>query len=238
MKRKPILYLIPSNISEGSLDAVLPKAVIHQIHQLEYFIAERAKTARHFIKATAPPYQIQDIAVEEMDKHQNYALPDICHEWMKAGHDIGMLSEAGSPCVADPGFHVVNLARSHEYQIKPLTGPNSLLLTLMASGLNGQGFSFHGYLPQDQNAIKQKLKAMEVQAQKTGHSQIFIETPYRNQKLLELLVKQLSPHTKLCIGVDLTSRQEEIMTLPMKEWKHAMKKIDLHKRPAVFIIGN
>ena len=238
MKQKPILYLIPTNISEAPLDKVLPRIVIQKIHQLKYFIAERAKTARHFIKATEPPYQIQDISVEEMDKHQNYALPYICHEWMKAGHDIGMVSEAGSPCVADPGYHVVNLARSHDYQIKPLTGPNSLLLTLMASGLNGQGFSFHGYLPQDQNAIKQKLKAIESQAQKTSHSQIFIETPYRNQKLLELLVKILSPQTKLCIGVDLTSSNEQIKTLSVKEWKHAMKKIDLHKRPAVFIIGN
>ncbi len=237
MNSAPILYLIPSNISDGPLTEVLPDAVVQKIHELRYFIAERAKTARQFIKATAPPYKIQDIQVEELDKHQDYALPEQCHEWMKAGHDLGMLSEAGSPCVADPGYHVVNLARGYGYQIKPLTGPNSLLLTLMASGLNGQGFSFHGYLPVDQKDLKQRLKQMETQATRTGHSQLFIETPYRNQKLLELMLQTLAPQTKLCIGVDLTSQTEQVETYSIKEWKSKKQKIELHKRPAVFIIG-
>jgi len=237
MKQKPILYLIPSNISEAPLEEVLPDTVIKRIHQLRHFIAERAKTARQFIKATNPPYKIQDIAVEELNKHQDYALPKECHDWMKACHDIGMLSEAGSPCVADPGFHVVTLARSYAYQIKPLTGPNSMLLTLMASGLNGQGFTFHGYLPVDQKDLKHKLRSMEAQTLQTGHSQLFIETPYRNQKLFDLILQTLSARIRLCIGVDLTSEMEQVETYSIKEWKGHTQKMNLHRRPAVFIIG-
>ncbi len=237
MKSKSVLYIIPCPIiDEGPIDT-LPLQTLNIIHQLGYFVSERAKTARRFIKATTPPYAIQDIHVEELDKHHNYALTEEVKAWLKTGHPIGLLSEAGCPCVADPGFEVVRLARQHNYAIIPLVGPSSLLLALMASGLNGQQFTFHGYLPTDQGKLKQHIRQMEDAALKKGYSQLFIETPYRNDKMMAVLLKSLQPSTLLHVSVNLTADNQVSKTMTVKAWKANVGKMALHKSPAVFIIG-
>lgn len=237
MKSKSVLYIIPCPIlDEDGLDTI-PLQTLNVIHNLVYFIGERAKTARRFMKSTTPPYAIQDIHVEELDKHNQYALPEDVHSWMKAGHAIGLLSEAGCPCVADPGFKVVRKAREHNYEIIPLVGPSSLLLALMASGLNGQQFTFHGYLPTDQSKLKKQLKRIEDSAMNQGYAQLFIETPYRNDKLVAVLLKSLHPHLLLNISVNLTADNQVSKTMTVKEWKQKVSGLALHKSPAVFIVG-
>jgi len=147
------------------------------------------------------------------------------------------LSEAGCPCVADPGFHVVKTARKYGYKIIPLVGPSSLLLALMASGLNGQQFSFHGYLSNDSGKLKQQIKQLEEQAIRKNYSQIFIETPYRNEKMMEALLKVLQPSTRLHVSINLTASNQVSETKSIKEWKAQKQTLHLHKSPAVFIIG-
>lgn len=237
VKTNSVLYIIPCPIiDEGSLDT-LPLQTLTITRTLTYFICERAKTGRRFVKTTEPLLPIQEMHFEQLDKHNNYQVPQEVFTWLKAGHPIGLLSEAGCPCVADPGFEVVRIARQHNYDIIPLVGPSSLLLALMASGLNGQQFTFHGYLPTDQGKLKQQIRHMEEAAQKKGYSQLFIETPYRNDKMLAVLLKSLQSSTLLNVSVNLTADNQESKTMSVKEWKNNVGKMSLHKSPAVFIIG-
>lgn len=233
---RPNLFLIPCPISENSINTI-PQSTIGIIHKTSYFIAERAKTARAFLKETSPPYEMKDIHVEELNKHDKYDISEEAKAWLDEKKDIGLLSEAGCPCVADPGFALVNQARSKGYNIKPLVGPSSLLLALMASGMNGQQFTFHGYLPIDQNKLKQKLRQMEDQVIKSGYAQIFIETPYRNEKIIEVLLKQLKQELKLCIALDITGAHEKTEAMTLKAWKTQYKRLQLHKIPAVYVLG-
>ena len=237
MKNTKILFIIPCPIIEDGDLSELPIQTIKTIHNTHYFIAERAKTTRRFIKQTEPPYSIQDIFVEELDKHNDYAIPEVVLSWFESGREIGLLSEAGCPCIADPGFHVVREARKHGYKIVSLVGPSSLFLALMASGLNGQQFSFHGYLSNDAGKLKQQVRQLEEQATRKGYSQLFIETPYRNVKMMETLLKFLQPSTLLNVSINLSSAQQVSETKTVKDWKNNHHKIDLHKSPAVFIIG-
>ena len=223
-------------MDEGGLDT-LPSQTLTITRSLSHFICERAKTARRFVKTTEPTVAIQDMYFEELDKHNNYQIHQDVFTWFKAGHPIGLLSEAGCPCVADPGFEVVRLARQHNYAIIPLVGPSSLLLALMASGLNGQQFTFHGYLPTDQGKLKQHIRQMEDAALKKGYSQLFIETPYRNDKMMAVLLKSLQPSTLLHVSVNLTADNQVSKTMTVKAWKANVGKMALHKSPAVFIIG-
>lgn len=237
MKNAKTLFIIPCPIIEEGDLSELPAQTIKIIHSTQYFIAERAKTTRRFIKQTEPPYAIQDIFVEELDKHNDYAIPEEVLSWFESGRDIGLLSEAGCPCIADPGFHVVQKARKHGYKIVPLVGPSSLFLALMASGLNGQQFSFHGYLSNEAGKLKQQVRKLEEQAIRKNYSQLFIETPYRNVKMMETLLKNLHPSTRLNVSINLTSAHQVSETKTVKEWKNSYQKLDLHKSPAVFIIG-
>lgn len=237
MKTDRVLYVIPCPISEDASISTLAPQTIQTIHLTHHFISERAKTARRFIKTTIPPYAIAEISVEEMDKHQDYKLPPPFFEWMKQGHTIGLLSEAGCPCIADPGFHVIQEARRNGYTIVPLVGPSSIFLALMASGLNGQQFTFHGYLSNDSGKVKSQIKQLEDQAKRKQYSQIFIETPYRNEKMMQMLLKQLQPSTQLHISVNLTAENQCSLTKSVKEWKSKPLNIQLHKSPAVFIVG-
>lgn len=232
MKR---LYLIPCPIAEDQTTATIPPGTIKVIHSLQHFVSERSKTARRFIKSTNPPFAIQDITVEEMNKHDGYDIPTIVNQWCAEGVTVGLLSEAGCPCVADPGFHVVRMFRSKGYKIIPLVGPVSMILALMASGLNGQAFTFHGYLPIDDGKKKNAIRKLEEDARKNNYSQIVIETPYRNQKLFQSFCKLLQLDTLLHISVDLTADSQFSETKSIKEWKKANLKLD--KKPAVFIIG-
>lgn len=232
--RKGNLYLIPTSLGGGAIDAVLPSRVVEIIKNLQLFIAENEKTARHFIKDIAPEVEQSSLGFFTLNKR---TLPRQLPEFLAPciqGEDIGLLSEAGCPGVADPGAQVVALAHSKNIRVIPLVGPSSILLAMMASGLNGQSFAFNGYLPIDRNERKQAIKDLERRSYEGNQAQLFIETPYRNKKLLKDLIKYLHPHTKICVARELTLPTEKIITKTAKEWRSLS--IDLHKKPALFIL--
>jgi len=231
----PKLYLIPCPLGPDSLQT-LPEMVGAHIRELEVFIVERAKTARHFIKAMEPRLPISELKIFELNKHDSQAAHRAFQAALKTGKDIGVLSEAGCPGVADPGALIVKYAHQKGLQVIPLVGPSSILLALMASGLNGQNFAFRGYLPAKKPELANALKRLESTAKKQGQTQLFIEAPYRNRGVIETAFKQLNPNTSFCIAVDLTLPSEYIRTKTIKEWKTA-ELPDLHKRPAIFLIG-
>ena len=231
----PHLYLIPCPLGENSL-ATLPEMVGTHIRELEVFIVERAKTARHFIKAMEPRLPISELQIFELDKHNPQSAHQVFQAALKTGKDIGVLSEAGCPGVADPGALVVGYAHQHGMKVVPLVGPSSILLALMASGLNGQNFAFRGYLPAKKPALSNALKQLESTAKKQNQTQLFIEAPYRNRGVIEAAFKYLSPSTRFCIAADLTLPTEYIKMQTIKAWKNA-ELPDLHKRPAIFLIG-
>ena len=234
MTKKGKLYLIPTPLGENG-DHVLPQYVKDIIHQLDLFIAEKAKTARRYIKTTAHPKAISDLTFWELNKRTDY------NEWSQylkeaeVGNNIGLLSEAGCPGVADPGAEIVKLAHQKSIEVIPLVGPSSILLALMASGMNGQSFAFHGYLSPKKEIIGKDLKRLEQVAQKAKQTQLFIETPYRNKQLVEQAFKVLSSKTRFCIAMDLTLPNEYVVTKTIGDWRKS-KLPELHKRPAVFLL--
>lgn len=228
------LYLIPTTLGDNDPMEVLPITVRNTILQLESFIVENEKTARRFIKSICPEKNQQILRFNLIDKHSDINQYEKYLDECFSGISVGVISEAGVPGIADPGAEIVKIAHRKNIQVVPLVGPSSILLAMMSSGFNGQNFAFNGYLPIDFNEKKSKIKFLEKQSMENNQAQIFIETPYRNNKLLEDLINILAPHTKLCIAADLTLPSEFIHTLPIKEWKN--KKVDLHKRPAIFII--
>ncbi len=234
MSKKGKLYLIPSPLGENGAE-VLPQYLIERIHQLRYFIAERAKTARHFIKASQPPYAISELDVVELNKR---TAPEEWRNFLKpaqAGHDIGLVSEAGCPGVADPGAQIVGLAHQLGIEVVPLVGPSSILLALMASGMNGQRFCFHGYLPPKRPDLKRELKKLEQESGRLKQCQIFIETPYRNNGFVEEALQCLNPKTRFCIAADLTLPTQYILSQSIGAWRKQPLP-DLHKRPAIFLL--
>ena len=227
------LYMVPSVISEGQINSI-PEASVQIIHQLKYYVAERARTARRFIKLCQPPFTIQDIEMVEMDKRDLQVGQDQVLQWLKDGHDVGVISESGMPGIADPGKEFASLAHKNNFEVVALPGPSSILLALSASGLNGQHFTFHGYLPIKDNELKNKLNELQKGAQK-GQTQIFIETPYRNQRILEQITKFVDPALTLCIAIDISGDQQSIKSKKIKTWAGA--KPAFHKIPTVFLIG-
>ncbi len=231
--KKAVLYLIPTSLGEAPMQEIIPGIVKDIVSNLSYFIVENEKTARRYIKQICPEKKQADITVFQLNKHDKYeGLNDFIIPLIQ-GNDVGLLSEAGLPAIADPGSLLVALAHKNGIKVKPLTGPSSLMLALMASGLNGQKFSFEGYLPKDAGELKRKIKFLEQLSSKESSAKICIETPYRNNKLFDNFIKYLHPETRLCVACDLTLETEFIKTLRVKEWKK--QKPDLHKRPAVFI---
>lgn len=228
------LYLIPTTLGDNNPLEVLPVTVRNTILLLDNFIVENEKTARRFIKNICPEKNQQILKFNLIDKHTDSNLYDSYLEDCFSGISVGVISEAGVPGIADPGAEIVKIAHRKNVQVVPLVGPSSILLAMMSSGFNGQNFAFNGYLPIDANEKKSKIRWLEKQSKEINQSQIFIETPYRNNKLLDDLINTLAPHTKLCIAADLTLPTEFIQTLSIKEWKNT--KVDLHKRPAIFII--
>jgi len=228
------LYLIPAPLGEDAIQTI-PSYVIERLHSLEFFIAERAKTARRFIKITKPKKPFSELTFFELNKRtdardfQSFLAPAL------QGKDIGLLSEAGCPAVADPGAAIVELAHQQGIEVVPLVGPSSVLLALMASGMEGQRFCFHGYLSVKKPNLALDLKRLEQASAKFGETQIFIETPYRNNSLIEQALKTLSAETKFCIAADLTLPSQFILTKKIKEWRRT-EIPDLHKRPAIFLI--
>jgi 16S rRNA (cytidine1402-2'-O)-methyltransferase len=229
------LYLIPSPLGEAA-EYVIPPYVIEHLDQMKYIIAERGKTSRAFMKAAIPEKDFSPITFFELDKHtEPQDLPAFIAPLLQ-GHDVGLLSEAGCPGVADPGAAVVALAHQHGIEVRPLVGPSSLLLALMASGMSGQSFCFHGYLPSKKPALNHALTKLEQMAIRHKQTQLFIETPYRNNPLLQDAVNTLSPTTKLCVATDLTMSTQFIVTKTIAEWKKDGLP-DLHKRATVFLMS-
>ena len=227
------LYLIPNTLGEDNFSFVLPDEVKSVIESLDYFIVENERTARAYIKRLLPDKIQKDIHVEIIDKHTDpLDLPGFLRP-IENGKNAGIISEAGVPCIADPGAEIVSIAHRIGLKVIPLVGPSSILLALMASGFNGQQFAFRGYLPFDQQIRKRVFQAMNKDI-KDGITQIFMETPYRNNKLLDELLKIMHPETKLCIACDITLENEYIRTKTIANWVGSLP--DLKKRPTIFLI--
>ena len=227
------LYLIPTTMGAANPLQVLPIQVKEIMKELDIYIAENEKTARRHIKQLLPEKQQSILKFFSLNKFTEATeIPSFLND-CKEGKDVGLLSEAGCPGVADPGAEIVKIAHSEGIQVIPLVGPSSILLAMMGSGMNGQRFTFNGYLPIDKKERKKEIKDLERLSSEKQEAQIFIETPYRNNKLLEDFLQLLHPTTRLCVACDLTLPTEYIVTKPVSEWSKT--KTDLHKRPAIFI---
>lgn len=228
------LYLIPTTLGDTEPLEVMPISVKQIIEHLDYFIVENEKTARRYIKKITPNKPQSSLNFMMIDKYSNELETrnylDVCDE----GISVGILSEAGVPGVADPGATVVKQAHDKGIQVIPLVGPSSILMAMMASGMNGQNFAFNGYLPIDKSERKRAIKELEKLSRDKNQSQIFIETPYRNGKMLDHLKTTLQANTRLCVACDISLPSEYIKTYSMDRWKS--ENPDLHKRPAIFII--
>jgi len=227
------IYLLPNTLGQDNFDYIIPKDVVNIIDSLTYFIVENEKTARAYIKRLLPEKNQRELRLEILDKQTDPLDLPYFLDPIKNGHSIGVLSEAGVPCVADPGASIVSIAHRKGIEVRPCLGPSSILLALMASGFNGQQFTFRGYLPHDKPIRKRVFQAMQKDI-RDGITQIFMETPYRNGKLMEELVANLHPETKLCIAVDITLDTEKIKTQTVAQWRLDVP--ELHKRPAIFLI--
>lgn len=232
--KKGTLYLIPSLLGESPADAVFPTANAEIIRKVKYYIVEEIRTARRFLKKVNPEIDIESLTFMLYNEHSSNTDVSSFLEPLMNGEDAGILSEAGSPCVADPGSMVVSRAHESGIRIVPLVGPSSILLALMASGFNGQQFVFHGYLPIDKPARVRKLREIEQEMLKKDQTQVFIETPYRNLQLLQAIVETCQQSTLLCLATSLTTPEESIITFPVKEWKK--KNPDINKKPTVFLL--
>jgi 16S rRNA (cytidine1402-2'-O)-methyltransferase len=230
-----ILYLIPTVLADDTAAQVLPAQIAVRVAALSYFLVENARTARRFIKSVAPTQVIEELRIAVIDKDSTSADISAALKQVQAGLDAGVLSEAGCPGIADPGAELARAAHQLGIRVVPLVGPSSLLLALMASGMNGQSFAFHGYLPIEKPKRIAALKNLERLALTQNQTQLFIETPYRNMQMLEDLVAQLQPSTRLCIAANLTAENELVRTNTLAGWKGKLP--DIHKQPAVFIIG-
>lgn len=232
MKSKSIIYLIPSVLFETSVETI-PVYIVKAIKNCEVIFAENERTTRRFLKSIYKEIIIDNYEWFTMHKQEANQLISF-QQKIKEEKNIAIISEAGCPGIADPGQILVHAAQQMSVTIKPLVGPNSVLLALMASGLNGQHFQFTGYLPIDSLERKNKIKELEDESARKKSTQIFIETPYRNNQITEEILKTCKSSTQLCIAVDLTSPQEFIKTKSIEEWRK--EKIDIHKRPAIFLI--
>jgi len=228
---KPLVYLIPSQLDETGFH-VIPAYVTDAIKNCQSFFVENERTARRFLKKLWREMVIDNY--EWVVADGSIRAENLFRQKIKEGKTIGIISEAGCPGIADPGQELVKIAHEMNVVVAPLVGPNSILLALMASGMNGQQFSFIGYLPVKDVERNKAIKDIEAESFKKKSTQIFIETPYRNNQLLEALCKNCNPSTRLCIAVDLTSEKEWIKTKAIGEWKK--EKTDIHKRPAIFLL--
>lgn len=229
------IYLIPTTLgSYDTSDQVLPSYNIQIIFGLTEFIVEQVRTSRRFLSFIKHPVPIDQLVFHELNKTTLHKDISQYLKSIQEGKSIGLLSEAGTPCVADPGAKVVEMAQERGYAVVPLVGPNSLILALMGSGFNGQHFIFHGYLPIDKNELIKKIHEMEGNIFRRSQTQLFIETPFRNDAMFDTLVNNCQPITKLCLATDITLSSETIVTKTIALWKK--EKPDLHKKPTVFLL--
>ena len=229
------LYLIPTILAEGTQEATLPSPILKSIQEINVFIVENLRTARRHIKKIYREKDIDNTTFYSYGKHDTLSLEEDFLPHILNGENVGILSEAGLPCVADPGSKIVEYAHDFQIEVIPLVGPSSILLALMASGMSGQNFAFTGYLPIDKKERTRAIKNLESLAKKTGQTQIFMETPYRNHQLLDTLKAQCNNKTKLCIAANITSSNEFIQTKTIEEWKQT--KVDIHKQPTIFLLS-
>lgn len=234
-KTKPTLFLIPSALdTEYSPDQV-PAADIANIAHVRHFAVENLRHARRYLRKLLPELVIDDCTFFEMGKHASESDTQAALQSLRSGNDLGVISEAGLPGIADPGNNIVALAHQNRIHVKPLIGPGSIFLALMASGFNGQCFTFHGYLPRDKSARPKALRDLEATLHRTGYTQIFMETPFRNQQMLDDLMSSCRSDTLLCIATALTTAQEKITTQSIADWKKSPP--NLHKLPVIFLLG-
>ncbi len=227
------LFLIPTPLSETQ--SPVNAFDFSWVDQLQVFVVEDLRTARRYLKKSGYRGSLDELVFIEFNEHSGPEEAGVFLESIRQGKSVGLMSEAGLPCVADPGAAIVRIAHQHHIKVVPLPGSSSIFLTLMASGANGQQFVFHGYLPIEKGARERSIREMEHQARTRGISQIFMETPYRNRQLLEAVLKQCTPDTLLCIGLDLLSDRQEVLTRKVADWRMVQSEF-LHKRPAVFIL--
>jgi len=228
------LYLIPTTLGDNEPLEVLPISIKRTIEEIDHYIVENEKTARHFIKKISSKKSQPSLEINLLNKFTEAEIIPTFLDPCLQGFNVGILSEAGCPGIADPGADIVRIAHQKGIQVVPLVGPSSIFLALMASGLNGQSFAFNGYLPIEAGERKRSIKKYEKLSRENNQSQIFIETPYRNDKLLAELTKTLSPQTLICIACDITLPTEFIATKTALEWQKTT--VDLHKRPTIFIL--
>ena len=228
------LILIPCTLGDSDLSSVLPSDNINRINSCKVFIVENIRSARRFLIKAGISTDINDLDFILLNKHTKVEQLSDMLRATNEGNNVGLISEAGCPGVADPGAEIVKIAHAKNIQVQPLVGPSSILLSLMASGMNGQNFAFNGYLPKDKIERKKSILFLEGLALKTKQTQIFIETPYRNNHMLEDLCKYCKANTILCVATDISTDSESIISNSIKEWKR--KKVDIHKKPSVFLI--
>lgn len=232
------LYLIPNSLGDSPLETVLTPSVCEIAATLDYFVGENAKSTRAFLKKVGALHPLskplQEIEISELNvATPASALPALLAPLL-TGRNAGLVSEAGCPAVADPGANLVRLAHQHGVTVRPLVGPSSILLAVMASGLNGQSFAFNGYLPTDKVERIKRIRELEQRSRQEKQTQVFIETPYRNQALIEALVSTCAPGTLICIAADLTLTTESVTTRTVSAWKNKLP--DLQKRPSIFLL--
>jgi 16S rRNA (cytidine1402-2'-O)-methyltransferase len=228
------LFLIPTTLGNSTLAAVIPQEVLQRVRTLDCFIAENPKSARAYLKQVGTSKALQELHIATLNEHTpDDALADIAAP-LRAGRDVGVMSEAGCPGIADPGAKLVLYAHRHAIRVIPLVGPSSILLALMASGLNGQNFVFHGYLPVADVEREKALRELEKQSRRLKQTQIFIETPYRNQKLLHSILGACASATLLCVAAEITLPAEDIRTMTVAAWKKNPPQLD--RRPALFLL--
>ncbi len=235
MTKAGSLYIIPNTLGGESIQDIIPQEVILKASGIRHFIVENLKSSRRLLRKMDRQFPIDESMFIEMNKRSTEQDTMKGLHWLIEGHDVGVISDAGCACVADPGADIVSLAHSQKIAVIPFVGPSSILLSLMGSGFSGQNFSFHGYLPKDRKDRIKTLKTYEFEARKKGYTQIFMDTPYRNMNVLEDLLNELADHTQLCIASNITLHNQRIRTMSVEDWRE--NAYDLSKSPCVFLIG-
>jgi 16S rRNA (cytidine1402-2'-O)-methyltransferase len=235
MTKAGSLYIIPNTLGGESIQDIIPQEVILKASGIRHFIVENLKSSRRLLRKMDRQFPIDESMFIEMNKRSTEQDTMKGLHWLIEGHDVGVISDAGCACIADPGADIVSLAHSQKIAVIPFVGPSSILLSLMGSGFSGQNFSFHGYLPKDRKERIRTLKTYEFDSRKKGYTQIFMDTPYRNMNVLEDLLNELADHTQLCIASNITLHNQRIRTMSVEDWRE--NAYDLSKSPCVFLIG-
>ena len=235
MSKAGTLYILPNTLGGESISDIIPNDVVEQAISLRHFVVENIKSARRVLRKMDREFPIDESMFIEMNKRSTERDTMKSLQWLIAGNNVGVISDAGCACVADPGAEIVSLAHSQKIAVIPFVGPSSILLALMGSGFSGQNFSFHGYLPKDRKERIRTLKTYEFESRKKGYTQIFMDTPYRNMNVLEDLLNELADHTQLCIASNITLHNQRIRTMNVEDWRE--NAYDLSKSPCVFLIG-